>query len=179
MFFVIGLTSFGGGLVAYLREHLVTRQRWVDDNEFLAALEIGQTLPGLNATNVSVIIGRKLRGPVGAVAAVTGLIIPGVLALGLIGFFYLRHQHDPDVQAVLMGVAAAAVGLLLQVTLKIGRKQLLAPRDLVFLAPVFILVGMFHVSLLAALFIFGPLAIWLRRPRASATGGAPPTPEKP
>ena len=41
-FLVIGGTSFGGGMVAYLREMLVTRRRWLDDDEFIVALEIGR-----------------------------------------------------------------------------------------------------------------------------------------
>jgi chromate transporter len=48
----IGAASFGGGLVAYLRDALVDEKKWMDEEEFLAALEIGQTLPGLNSVNV-------------------------------------------------------------------------------------------------------------------------------
>ena len=81
VFAKIGITSFGGGLVAYLRDALVTDKKWMDEGEFLAALEIGQTLPGLNSVNVAIIAGRKLAGPQGAVAAALGLILPGVLLL--------------------------------------------------------------------------------------------------
>jgi chromate transporter len=66
---------------------------------------------------------------------------------------------------VLTGVAAAAVGLLVQVTLKIGWKQLIRPQDLIFVVVVFVLVGIFHVSLLVTLIAVAPLAIWVHRPR--------------
>lgn len=167
VFFRIGLTSFGGGLVAYLKDEIVDNQKWVDDEEFLAALEIGQTLPGLNSTNVSIIVGRKLAGPMGSIAAAAGLILPGAFLLAIIGFLYIRFQHNPDVKAALAGVTAAAVGLLLQVTLKIGKKQFLCLRDLAFVIPTFILVGVFHLSLLSALLLLAPLAIWLYRPRSN------------
>ena len=49
-FLLIGATSFGGGVVAYLRNGLVTRRQWLDDKEFVELLSISQTLPGLNAT---------------------------------------------------------------------------------------------------------------------------------
>ncbi len=160
----IGLTSFGGGLVAYLQDEVVGKQHWMDDEEFLAALEIGQTLPGLNSTNVAVIVGRKLRGPAGATAAVVGLVSPGAVLLCVLGMLYARFHSNPDVAAVLAGVAAAAVGLLLQVTLKIGKKQFLSLKDLCFVLPTFVLVGVFHVSLPAALFFLAPLAIWMHRP---------------
>lgn len=161
----IGATSFGGGLVAYLRDALVEEKKWMDEEEFLAALEIGQTLPGLNSVNVSIIAGRHLAGPMGAVAAASGIILPGVLALVILGLLYDRFRHNPDVAAALAGVAAAAVGLLLQVTLKIGAKQFTNIRDLVFVAVTFVLVAFLHVSLPAVLFLVAPLAIILCRPK--------------
>lgn len=163
-FFVIGLTSFGGGIVAYLRDALVEKRRWVDDDEFLAALEIGQTLPGLNGTNIAVIVGRKLRGPSGAIAAACGILLPGAVIVMLLGVIYLKLRHNPHVAAVLAGVSAAAVGLLLQVTLRIGKAQLRVFRDLLLIVVVFVLVGVFHLSLLVALIFIAPIAIYLHRP---------------
>jgi len=168
-FFRIGVTSFGGGLVAYLRDEIVTNKSWMSEDEFLAALEIGQTLPGLNSVNVAIIAGRKLAGPAGAVAAATGLVIPGAVILCILGFLYVRFRKNPDVAAALAGIAAAAVGLLLQVTLKIGAKQFLNPIDLAFVLLTFVLVGLCHVSLPVVLFIVAPFAIILRRPRKEAS----------
>ncbi len=175
-FFFIGLTSFGGGLVAYLRDVVVEREKWLTAEDFMGALEIGQTLPGLNSTNVAVIVGRKLRGPLGALAAVVGLIFPGAVLLIILGLLYSRFSQNPDVAAALAGVAAAAVGLLLQVTLKIGGRQFLRGGDLFFIITTFILVGIWHVSLPAALFLLAPLAIWLHRPKATPENTSPPTP---
>ena len=165
-FALIGVTSFGGGIVAYLRRALVEKEQWLDAEEFMAALEISQTLPGLNSTNMSVIVGRKLRGAAGALVATLGMVLPGAVIVTALGFAYVALRHDPKVAVVLTGVAAAAVGLLLQVTLKIGWKQLIRPKDLVFVIVVFVLVGIFHVSLLVTLVTIAPLAIWLNRPAA-------------
>lgn len=164
VFALIGVTSFGGGIVAYLRHALVEKEKWLDDEEFMAALEISQTLPGLNSTNMSVIVGRKLRGAVGALVAVLGMILPGAVIVTGLGFAYVALRHDPKVAVILTGVAAAAVGLLLQVTLKIGWRQLISPKDLVFVVAVFVLVGVLHISLIVALVTLAPLAIWMNRP---------------
>ena len=64
-FLIIGATSFGGGVVAYLRNSLVTKKAWLSDAEFLELMAISNTLPGLNATNMSILVGNKLRGPPG------------------------------------------------------------------------------------------------------------------
>jgi chromate transporter len=170
VFALIGVTSFGGGIVAYLRHALVEKEKWLTADEFMAALEISQTLPGLNSTNMSVIVGRKLRGAWGALLATLGMILPGAVIVTGLGFAYVALRHDPKIAVVLTGVAAAAVGLLLQVTLKIGWRQLVRPKDLMFVVLVFFLVGVLHISLIVTLVTVAPLAIWLNRPGTS--GGA-------
>jgi chromate transporter len=170
VFALIGVTSFGGGIVAYLRHSLVEKEKWLGAEEFMAALEIAQTLPGLNSTNMSVIVGRKLRGPLGAVLATLGMILPGAVMVTALGFAYVALRHDPKIAVVLTGVAAAAVGLLLQVTLKIGWRQLIRPKDLIFVIVVFVLVGIMHISLIVTLVTVAPLAIWLNRPGTEGGG---------
>jgi chromate transporter len=113
-----------------------------------------------------------LGGAVGAVVATLGMILPGAVIVMALGFAYARFRQDPTVALVLTGVAAAAVGLLLQVTLKIGWKQLIRPKDLLFVVVVFVLVGLFHISLVVTLVCVAPLAIWWNRPGAESRGGA-------
>ena len=84
-FLEIGASSFGGGIVAYLRNGLVSKRHWVDDKEFLELLSIRKTLPGLNATNMAILVGDKLRGWLGSVAAICGFCLPGCLLMPLSG----------------------------------------------------------------------------------------------
>src|SRR5262249_1996137 len=106
-FLIIGATSFGGGMIAYLREMLVSRRRWLSDDDFIVALEIGQTLPGLNSTNVSIIVGDSLRGVPGSVAAFLGIILPGTVLLLAFGILYGLQAGSPAFVAVLDGAGAA------------------------------------------------------------------------
>jgi chromate transporter len=164
-FLVIGATSFGGGVVAYLREALVRGRRWLDDEQFLAALEVSQTIPGLVAVNVSIIVGDRLRGLPGALVAFAGMTGPGTLAVTALGILYAAHGRNPALAEILRGVSAAAVGLLLFVTLQIGRRALRAPTDVVIALAACIGVGVFHLSLVAVLAVLGPLSVWHHRPR--------------
>src|ERR1700687_4846193 len=97
-----GAISFCGGVVGSLREYTVSDTKWLDDDAFLDALEISQTLPGLNAVNMSVIIGDKLRGIPGAAVAVLGLVLPGVIVIMGLGAVWEQQSHDPQVRAVLI-----------------------------------------------------------------------------
>jgi len=101
---------------------------------------------------------------------VLGMVLPGALIVTILGFAYVALRKEPGISLVLTGVAAAATGLLLQVTLKIGWKQLIRAKDLVFVIVVFVLAGVFHVSLLVTLVTLAPLAIWMNRPGTEKEG---------
>ncbi|CAH1659805.1 Chromate transporter [Hyphomicrobiales bacterium] len=173
-FLVIGATSFGGGVVAYLRNSLVLQKGWLDEERFLSALEIAQTLPGLNATNMSVIVGDRLRGPVGAFIAFLGMTLPGATLVMVLGVLYAAHSHNPAVNAALVGVGAASVGMLSAVTLQIGRKQFGSLIDVTIIIATIALVSYFRLSLLVVLFTVGPVAVFLYRPKASTSSTAAP-----
>ena len=165
-FLTAGAISFGGGVVAYLREYTVSDTKWLDDDAFLDALEISQTLPGLNAINMSVIIGDNLRGIPGAIVAVAGLVLPGVVIIMGLGAFWQEQSHNPQIKAFLIGVAAAAVGLLSTVTLQLGHKQFVKPLDLAIIAATFLATSILHVPLYIVLLVIGSAAVLLYWPGA-------------
>lgn len=173
VFLAAGGISFGGGVLAYLRDYLVNGRHWLDDDDFLDALEISETLPGLNSVNMAVIVGDRLRGVAGAMVAVIGLMIPGMAVIMTLGVLWEHQRQNQNVNAFLVGVAAAAVGLLLTVTLQLGHKQFVRPLDLLLIAATFVAVSVYKISLLWVLLIIGPIAVWFYRP-----GGAVVTAER-
>jgi chromate transporter len=170
-FLLIGATSFGGGVVAYLRSSLVSKHRWVGDEEFVEMLAISQSLPGLNATNMAILVGDHLRGAAGSVAAILGICLPGALLMYVVGMLYHEHGDRPLVTAMLHGVAAAAVGLVLATTVQLGRKSLERLSDLIFVALAVIGVDQLHLSVPTVLLGVGTLAIFWHRPRGGPQNG--------
>jgi chromate transporter len=177
VFLITGAISFGGGVVAYLREYLVSREGWLTDDDFLAALEIGETLPGLNSVNIAVIVGDNTRGIAGAAVAVLGTLLPGALLVMTLGVLWEERRHNPQVTAFLLGIAAAAVGLLLVVTLQLGRRQFSQLTDAIVVFATFIAVSIYGVPLVWVLLTLGPISIFLYRPRRAAPA-PPPGPER-
>jgi chromate transporter len=167
VFLTAGGISFGGGVVAYLREYLVKVHGWLDDDDFLDALEVSETLPGLNSVNMSVIVGDRMRGVIGAAVAVIGLMLPGMVVMMTLGVLWDQQRHDVNINHFLVGVAASAVGLLLTVTLQLGHKQFLRPLDLILMAVTFMAVSVLKFALGWVLLVVGPIAIWLYRPRGA------------
>src|SRR5580693_7190302 len=163
-FLIIGATSFGG-VVPYLRGSLVTKRQWIDDKEFVEMLSISQSLPGLNATNMAVLVGEKLRGAMGSIAGIVGICLPGGLLMFAVGIFYHHHGEHVWITAALKGVAAAAVGLILSTVVSLSKKSLSHNFDFVFMALTVIAVNSLHLGVPRTLIAVGLLAILFHRPR--------------
>ena len=163
-FLLIGAVSFGGGIVAYQKILLTEKRKWLSQDEFMAALAISQTLPGLNSVNLAVLAGDKLRGSVGALVAMLGLVLPGSLFVMIAGLAYSEGQDHPIVNQLLAGIAAAATGLLAAITYKIGKEHFKQVRSLLIILATFLLMSVVHLSLIWVLLIMTPIKIFLFRP---------------
>lgn len=164
-FLLIGATSFGG-VVPYLRGSLVTKRHWINDKQFVEMLSISQSLPGLNATNMAVLVGEKLRGWLGSVVAIVGICLPGGALMYAVGVFYRLHGDHAWTTAGLKGVAAAAVGLILSTVVGLSKKALSNKFDFVFMAATVLAVNRLHWSVPRALILIGILAVLFHYPRS-------------
>jgi chromate transporter len=167
VFLVMGATSLGGGVVGYLRSGLVTRERWLDDTDFVELLSISQTLPGLNATNMSILVGDRLRGWPGALLATLGMCLPSGIIMTAAGFAYGIGGDDAWSRAFLHGIAAGAVGLIVVVMVQLGSKVLNGLADYLIMLATAAAVAGFGVQVPYALLAAGAVAIWWHRPRRS------------
>lgn len=165
VFLVMGATSLGGGVVGYLRSGLVVRQRWLDDITFVELLSISQTLPGLNATNMSILVGDRLRGAWGAILATLGMCLPGAILMTAAAFAYGLGGDTPATKAFLHGIAAGALGLIVVVMVQLGSRVLRGIADYVFVLATAAAVALFDVQVPYALVAAGVVAIWWHRPR--------------
>jgi chromate transporter len=164
-FLTIGATSFGGGVVAYLRSALVSKKKWIDDVEFLELMSISNTLPGLNATNMAILAGDRLCGTVGSIAAMIAMCLPAFVFMTAAGLLYGIEGSRPLATAALAGVAAAAVGLIGATWYQIGKKSVKGFYDAFFILAAVLGVNHFKFSVPVVLLAVGAVAIFAYRPR--------------
>jgi chromate transporter len=173
-FLRLGLMSFGGGTDGWVYRDIVERRHWIDERAFAAGVAFSRLMPGSGGVNLTVHVGRMLRGGAGALAAVFGLISgPFLVVIGL-AVLYARVAGSPAVHAVLAGAAAAAVGLTLATGLKIvwrGDRSLgpLAMTLLTVLA-----IGVLRWPMVPVILGLAPVSVALalaRGPRASQRHG--------
>lgn len=162
-FMHIGMTGFGG-VLPWARREIVERRQWLDSEEFTAMLGICQFMPGPNVVNLSVVIGTRFQGWLGAVAAPFGLLAAPFAIVVALGALYSRYGDLAAVQAMLHGMSAVAAGLIIATGLKMaadlrGRRvaQLLT-------AATFVAVGLLRLPLPLVMLVLAPLGMaWAAR----------------
>lgn len=108
----LGLVSFGGA-IAWARRLLVNERGWLSGDEFNEIIGIGQVLPGPNVVNASVIIGAREAGLAGALAALTGILLPPLVIVVALAAFFTHVGDVAIVRAALRGSALAGAGLII------------------------------------------------------------------
>src|SRR5262245_11947057 len=164
-FALISLYGFGG-VLAWSRRMLVEERQWMTPAEFNDAYALCQFLPGPNVVNLSVVFGRRIRGPIGAAVALVGLIGPPFVIVSVIGLLYARFGEIAALQRMLFGVAAAAAGLVLGTCGKMARPLFGDRIGLAVALATFASVGLLRWPLYWALAVLVPVSIaiaWVRR----------------
>jgi chromate transporter len=164
-FGLIGMTSFGGGLTAYIRRLAVTQKGWLTDEEFFSALAIVQILPGARVVGISVYIGNHLRGLTGAAVALLSIMTPPFILVCFLGFLYFHFGENSDSKALLAGVTAVACGLMASMVFEAGQKAIRGFFDIGLIIVTFLLVRLEHLHVQYVIMILAPIAIWWHRPR--------------
>jgi chromate transporter len=157
----LGTVTFGGGLQSWIHRDIVDRLGWIDDATFLSGMTVARLVPGANGVNVALYIGLKLRGAIGAVVAVLGMVVPAFCVIIGLGYLYRSFGHLPAVRFVLTGLAAAGVGATLTMGIKVGRRL---PRDLassLTAVAVFALVGVLQLPMIPVVLGLIPISVGL------------------
>ena len=160
LFLGISVQSFGGTL-PFTRRALVERRRLLSGPEFAEMLALGQMLPGPNVINLSAALGDRHAGPRGAAAAVAGMVVVPVLIVMALATLVGTVTHLAAVQGALLGMAAAAAGLLLGTAWRMAEPIRRAPLGLLVFASVFGAVALLRLPLALVLLAAVPLSLAL------------------
>lgn len=182
----IGLLSFGGpaGQIALMHRELVDERKWVEEEDFLHALNFCHLLPGPEAQQLATWIGWRLHGWRGGLAAGLLFVIPGAAIILALSVLYAIAANLAWVEALFLGVKAAVLAIVVQALLRIAGRALDTVLKRALAVAAFI--GLFLFDLPFPLIVLGSgvigMAIAAWRPdllalKPTTTGGA--LPERP
>lgn len=116
-FMKIGAFTFGGGwaMISIIEREIVDNHKWIKKEEFLDLLAIAQAMPGILAVNIAVVIGDRLKGMKGSLAAAFGTILPSFVIILAIAIFLTPEtiKNNEVLTRIFKGIRPAVVALII------------------------------------------------------------------
>jgi chromate transporter len=174
LFLKLGTIAFGGPAahIAMMRQEVVQRRRWLDDQRFLDLIAACNLIPGPNSTELAIHIGYLRGGWPGLLVAGSLFIIPAMLSVLALAWAYVTYGSLPELGWLLYGIKPVIIAIVVQALWGLGRSALKGPLLLEVALVVFVLYRL-EFNEIALLFGGGVLVLLARRLRGSSPPGAP------
>ena len=167
--FKLSACTFGGGfvIVPLMRKKFVEELGWIEEQEMLDLTAIAQSSPGAIAVNASLLVGYHVAGIPGALLTVLGTVLPPLLIITVISFFYQQFRDNVIVSMAMTGMLAGVAAVICDVVFHMVQGILRLKRWL----PLFVLVAsfaavhFFDVNIIIIIFscgIIGAIDTWIR-----------------
>jgi chromate transporter len=165
----IGILSFGGpaGQIALLHKEIVEERKWLNESEFLNALNFCMLLPGPEAMQLATYCGWRLHGVRGGLAAGILFVLPGAAVILALSILYALFGQVPFIQAAFFGIKCAVVAIVLEALLKIAKRALHRPLDWVLAAAAFLALFVFALPFPLVVLTAGLVGFALSSPTAN------------
>ncbi len=166
--------TFGGGyvIITLMKQKFVDHYHWIEEEEMLDLVAIAQSTPGAIAVNGAIVIGYKLAGPLGALVAIVGTVLPPFVIISLLSLCYETFQGLYAVQKILEGMQAGVGAVIAAVAWDMGR-GVVEERDTVstviliasFVASCFLEINVVYIILICG--VLGVVRTLLEKRRAA------------
>ena len=109
--------TFGGGyvIVSLLKERFVDQLHYIDEKEMLDLVAIAQSAPGAIAVNGAIVLGYKMAGILGIIVCVIGTIIPPIIIISVVAYFYKIFITNKIISAMLLGMRSGIGAIIVSV----------------------------------------------------------------
>jgi chromate transporter len=161
LFFLrLGVTAFGGPAahIAIMRDEVVKRRKWIDEQGFLDLLGAANLIPGPTSTEMAIYLGFRRVGWAGLVLAGVCFISPAMLIVLGLAWAYVRYGSTPAAGGILYGVLPVVIAIVAQALWGLGQKAVKG--WLTAVAGIAVLILYFlHVNILVLLLAAGLLVM--------------------
>ena len=148
----ISAFTFGGGfvIITFMKRKFVDELHWIDEQEMLDMTALAQSSPGAIAVNAAILVGWHVAGFLGMVVAVIGTILPPMIILSIISFFYAAFAANHYVALTLKGMQAGVAAVILDVVCSLGSNvlKMKSTVHLIIMAAAFIATFFFGVNVI-------------------------------
>ena len=119
--FTLSAFTVGGGyvIVPLMRRRFVEEYHWIDEDEMIDITAVAQSAPGPIAVNASLLVGYRMAGLPGAAVTILGTVLPPLILLSSIAYFYAQFRESVWIDAVLRGIRAAVAAVMVDAVIGI------------------------------------------------------------
>ena len=157
--FQLSACTFGGGfvIIPLMRKKFVEELHWIEEEEMLDLTAIAQSSPGAIAVNASILIGYRAAGAAGAFLTVFGTILPPLIIISVISYFYTAFRDNAAVSLIMSGMLAGVAAVICDVVITMGSGIVKEGKKFsVFLLLIsFIAVRFFHMNIILLILLCG------------------------
>ena len=121
-FFKLGLITFGGGIAMLpIIKNIAVRHQWIKESEWEEVVTLSQLAPGAIAVNCANFIGYRVKGRIGSVIAMIGMVIPPMVIITILAIGFESLLEHPQVVAALRGMLIVVFVLFFQAVVSLGK----------------------------------------------------------
>src|SRR5512135_2606739 len=114
LFLKLGFTAFGGPAahIAMMRAEVVQRRKWIDEQQFLDLLGAANLIPGPTSTEMAIYLSYQRVGWLGLVLGGVCFILPAMLIVLVLGWFYLRYGKTTQADWLFYGIKPVIIAII-------------------------------------------------------------------
>lgn len=121
-FFKLGMITFGGGIAMLpIIKNIAVRHQWIKESEWEEVVTLSQLAPGAIAVNCANFIGYRVKGRIGSVIAMLGMVIPPMVIITILAIGFESLLEHPQVVAALRGMLIVVFVLFFQAVISLGK----------------------------------------------------------
>ena len=124
LFLKLGITAFGGppAHIAMMHDEVVTRRKWLDEQQFLDLMGATNLIPGPNSTQMAIHMGYSRAGLWGMLVSGGCFIVPSTIFVIILTWLYVEYGTTNYAESLFYGIKPVVIAIVLLALYTLGKK---------------------------------------------------------
>lgn len=125
-FLKIGAVSFGGymALVSLVQKIMVDKDETLDNEVIIDSITVASLIPGPLAVNIVAYVGYHLKGKIGALLSMIGVLLPACTLMLLLAWLYFSYAYKFEWASIMHYVVAVVSAIILSTGFNLCKKEI-------------------------------------------------------
>lgn len=163
----LSFITFGGGfvMIGMMERKFVQEKELLRSEEMMDIAAIAQSAPGAVAVNAWILLGFRLAGLAGSLIATLGAVIPPLLIIGVLSFFYQQFIASTTIALIMKGLQIGVAAIIVDLVLTLANSIAQDSRPVDFLLAVAALIAIlnYRIPIYLVILVYAALGLWRKK----------------